>query len=79
MPAITLRMLTGLSDFYIAALTGWNDTQTKAPVLASGFDKHLVKPAYVCRGSGSGRRMRANCSRRSRLTWKKPNLRGVQR
>lgn len=45
--AIALRKLPGLSDIYIAALTGWNDARTKAQVVASGFDRHLVKPADV--------------------------------
>lgn len=45
--AVALRELPGLSDVYIAALTGWNDARTKALVVASGFDKHLVKPADV--------------------------------
>jgi CheY-like chemotaxis protein len=45
--AVALRKLPGLSDVYIAALTGWNDAKTKALVVASGFDKHLVKPADV--------------------------------
>lgn len=45
--AVALRELPGLSDVYIAALTGWNDSRTKALVLANGFDKHLVKPADV--------------------------------
>lgn len=45
--AVALRELPGLSDIYIAALTGWNDAQTKARVVASGFNRHLVKPADV--------------------------------
>jgi CheY-like chemotaxis protein len=45
--AVALRKLPGLSDVYIAALTGWNDAKTEALVVASGFDKHLVKPAAV--------------------------------
>lgn len=45
--AIALRELPGLSSVYIAALTGWNDAQTRARVVASGFDKHLVKPPDV--------------------------------
>jgi CheY-like chemotaxis protein len=45
--AVALRQLPGLSDVYIAALTGWNDARTKALVTSSGFDKHLVKPAEV--------------------------------
>lgn len=45
--AIALRELPGLSCVYIAALTGWNDAQTRARVVASGFDKHLVKPPDV--------------------------------
>jgi CheY-like chemotaxis protein len=45
--ALELRQLPGLADVYIAALTGWNDARTKARVVASGFDKHLVKPADV--------------------------------
>ena len=45
--AIALRQLPGLSDVYIAALTGWNDARTKALVVASGFDRHLIKPADV--------------------------------
>jgi CheY-like chemotaxis protein len=45
--AIALRKLPGLACIYIAALTGWNDAQTRARVVASGFDKHLVKPPDV--------------------------------
>jgi len=45
--AIKLRQLSGLASVYIAALTGWNDAQTKARVVASGCDKHLVKPANI--------------------------------
>lgn len=45
--AIALRKLPGLARIYIAALTGWNDAQTRARVVASGFDKHLVKPPDV--------------------------------
>ncbi|MFJ1470130.1 response regulator [Massilia orientalis] len=45
--AIALRKLPGLACTYIAALTGWNDAQTRARVVASGFDKHLVKPPDV--------------------------------
>ena len=42
-----LRKVPGLACAYIAALTGWNDAQTRARVVASGFDKHLVKPPDV--------------------------------
>lgn len=45
--AIALRKLPGFACAYIAALTGWNDAQTRARVVASGFDKHLVKPPDV--------------------------------
>ena len=45
--AIALRKVPGLACAYIAALTGWNDAQTRARVVASGFDKHLVKPPDV--------------------------------
>lgn len=45
--AVALRKLPGLSGVYLAALTGWNDMQTKALVVAIGFDRHLVKPADV--------------------------------
>lgn len=45
--AIAMRKLPKLSCAYIAALTGWNDAQARARIIASGFDKHLVKPADV--------------------------------
>ncbi|MBD8531689.1 MULTISPECIES: response regulator [unclassified Massilia] len=34
-------------EVYIAALTGWNNPATRAPVISAGFDKHLTKPAKV--------------------------------
>jgi CheY-like chemotaxis protein len=38
--AIALRSQAKTCHIYIAALTGWNDAQTKARVIASGFNKH---------------------------------------
>lgn len=42
-----LRQIAGLERVYIAALTGWNDRDTQRQVVASGFDKHLTKPAAI--------------------------------
>jgi CheY-like chemotaxis protein len=42
-----LRKIAGLEHVYIAALTGWNDAQTRRQVVDCGFDRHLTKPATV--------------------------------
>lgn len=45
--AVALRRIPGLASVYIAALTGWNDAQTRERVISAGFNKHLTKPARV--------------------------------
>ena len=45
--AAALRQIPQLSHVFIAALTGWNDKQTRAQVASSGFNEHLTKPAKV--------------------------------
>jgi len=45
--ARALRAIPGLSGAVIAALTGWNDRETRAAVAEAGFDRHLVKPPYL--------------------------------
>lgn len=45
--AIELRKLAELNDPVIVALTGWNDTATKDRAFASGFDRHMTKPAPI--------------------------------
>ena len=45
--ARALRALPGLSKVVIAALTGWNDRETRVAVVEAGFDRHLVKPPYL--------------------------------
>jgi CheY-like chemotaxis protein len=42
--AVALRQIPALADIFLLALTGWNDQQTRAAVIAAGFDRHLVKP-----------------------------------
>ncbi|MFC5549074.1 response regulator [Massilia aerilata] len=42
--ATALRKLPALADVFLLALTGWNDQETRAAVIAAGFDRHLVKP-----------------------------------
>jgi CheY-like chemotaxis protein len=42
--AAALRKLPALADVFLLALTGWNDQNTRAAVIAAGFDRHLVKP-----------------------------------
>jgi CheY-like chemotaxis protein len=45
--AIELRKLSELKRTHIIALTGWNDAATKSRVFASGFDRHMTKPAHI--------------------------------
>lgn len=45
--ALALRQMPALAHVYIAAVTGWNDTSTRAQVISAGFDLHLTKPAPV--------------------------------
>jgi CheY-like chemotaxis protein len=42
-----LRMIAGLERAFIAALTGWNDANTRRQVVECGFDRHLTKPAAI--------------------------------
>ncbi|NMO23059.1 response regulator [Pyxidicoccus fallax] len=39
-----VRSAPGGDDFYLIALTGYGGSETKAKVLAAGFDVHMVKP-----------------------------------
>lgn len=43
--ATTLRQTAGYRQPYVVAYTAWNDVATKNRVMASGFDRHLTKPA----------------------------------
>lgn len=45
--AAAIRQLPLLSDVFLLALTGWNDQDTRAAVVAAGFDRHLVKPPDI--------------------------------
>ena len=45
--AVALRRIPGLAHVFIAALTGWNDMATRERVVATGFNRHLTKPADV--------------------------------
>lgn len=42
-----LRRRPKLTSVYIAALTGWNDPETREKVLEAGFDKHMTKPVMM--------------------------------
>lgn len=42
--AVEFRKDLQLNDVFLLALTGWNDSTTREAVIASGFDRHLVKP-----------------------------------
>lgn len=45
--AAALRQMPNLSHVFIAALTGWNDRETREKVVTAGFDRHLTKPTKV--------------------------------
>jgi CheY-like chemotaxis protein len=42
--ARALRARAGARPIHIAAVTGWNDQQTKARAFQSGIDQHITKP-----------------------------------
>lgn len=42
--AAAIRKLDGLASILLIALTGWNDSATRARALEAGFDLHLAKP-----------------------------------
>lgn len=43
--ATALRSTADYRQPYLVAYTAWNDVATKNRVMASGFDRHLTKPA----------------------------------
>ncbi|MES2322232.1 MAG: response regulator [Pseudomonadota bacterium] len=45
--ASAMRKLDGLESILLIALTGWNDSATRARAYEAGFDLHLAKPAAV--------------------------------
>lgn len=45
--AMAMRKLDGLESIFLIALTGWNDSATRARAIQAGFDVHLSKPAAV--------------------------------
>ncbi len=45
--ALALRAMPSLEKTMLVALTGWDDAQTRSRALASGFDRHLTKPATL--------------------------------
>ena len=47
--AMELRRDPSLSAARIVALTAWGDDESRARVIACGFDAHLVKPAKLDR------------------------------
>lgn len=45
--ATALRRIPALGAARIVALTAWGDVESRARVMACGFDAHLVKPAML--------------------------------
>lgn len=45
--ATMLRRVPALDRALLVAYTAWHDAATRAQVMASGFDQHVVKPASM--------------------------------